>query len=358
MTQVAPGGTIGILGGGQLGRMLAAAAHRLGLKVHIYCQDADEPALDVTPHRTLAAWDDEAALLAFANAVDVVTFEFENVPVATVEFLEKHRPVRPGSKALGVAQDRIKEKWLARDLKAMTANFAGVGSLEELLARIDQMGLPAILKTNRFGYDGKGQAKILERSDAEAAWAAMQNQPSILEGFVPFRSEVSVVAARGGDGAFVPFAVTENVHRNHILHTATAPARLSGDVAAEAADITRRIAEALDYVGVLAVEFFVLAFDGEDVLYVNEIAPRVHNSGHWTQDGAVTSQFEQHIRAVASWPLGSAAMTAPKAVMTNLIGDDVAAWASLAAEPGAHVHLYGKREARPGRKMGHVNRIG
>ncbi len=347
-----PGSTIGILGGGQLARMLALAAAPLGLKCHIYAPEQDSPAFQVSAAQTVAEYDHRASLKAFASVVDVVTYEFENVPVDTVSYLEILLPVRPGSKALGVAQDRIQEKRLARDLGAMTADFGGVNSLEELLARLDQLGMPGILKTTRMGYDGKGQAKINTRDDAALAWAALKSQPAIYETFVNFVSEVSVLVARGPDGRMACFDVTENVHRNHILHTSTVPAAISPELAAEAVFVAQRMAEALDYVGVMGVEFFV----GDDVLYVNEIAPRVHNSGHWTQNACVTSQFEQHIRAVAGWPLGSTRRHSD-AVMTNLLGEDVAIWAALAAEPGAALHLYGKAQARPGRKMGHINRI-
>ncbi|HML29709.1 MAG TPA: 5-(carboxyamino)imidazole ribonucleotide synthase [Hyphomicrobium sp.] len=358
MTAFPPGSTIGILGGGQLGRMLAMAAARLGLKSHIYAPEADSPAFDVTAAHTIAAYEDEAQLAAFANAVDVATYEFENIPVSTVEFLSQHIPVRPGAKALACAQDRMNEKSLARELGAMTAEFVAIDSFSDLTKALDNgFAIPSVLKTRRFGYDGKGQAKILSRADAESSWTAMREQPSILESFVNFRAEVSVVAARGHDGSFKAFDVTENEHRNHILHRSVAPAPLAADVAAEAIAIAQKIAEKLDYVGVFAIEFFLVAENGRDRLYVNEMAPRVHNSGHWTMDGALTSQFEQHIRAVAGWPLGAPALKAPAAEMINLIGDDILAWEKIAAEPGAFFHHYGKKEARPGRKMGHVNRL-
>jgi 5-(carboxyamino)imidazole ribonucleotide synthase len=358
MTAFPPGSTIGILGGGQLGRMLALAAARLGFKSHIYAPDADSPAFDVATSHTIAAYDDEAHLANFAKWVDVVTYEFENIPVRTVEFLSARVPVRPGAIALACAQDRMNEKSLARELGAMTADFVAVDSFADLMRALDNgFAVPSVLKTRRFGYDGKGQAKILTRDDAEAAWAAMRDQPSILESFVNFRAEVSVVAARGRDGAFAAFDVTENEHRNHILHRSVAPAPLAADVADEAVAIARKIAEKLDYVGVFAIEFFLVPENGRDRLFVNEMAPRVHNSGHWTMDGALTSQFEQHVRAVAGWPLGSPALKAPAAEMINLIGDDILAWEKIAAEPGAFFHHYGKKEARAGRKMGHVNRL-
>ncbi|MGQ0671287.1 MAG: 5-(carboxyamino)imidazole ribonucleotide synthase [Hyphomicrobium sp.] len=360
-TPLPPGSTIGILGSGQLGRMLALAAARLGLKCHIYA-DAEGPAFDVAARSTIADYGDEAALTAFADAIGVATYEFENIPVPTVEFLSRRVSVRPGVKALACAQDRINEKRLARELGAETARFSAVDSFSELQSALAEIGTPSILKTRRFGYDGKGQAKILAVDGAAAAWAAMRDQPAILEGFVAFTSEVSVVAARAADGRFEAFDVTENEHRNHILHRSVAPAAIDAATAAEAVGIARRMAEALDYVGVFAIEFFALASGsraagGRQTLYVNEMAPRVHNSGHWTLDGAATSQFEQHIRAVAGWPLGSTARTAPAVEMINLIGDDILRWPEIAAETGACLHHYGKTEVRPGRKMGHVNRL-
>jgi 5-(carboxyamino)imidazole ribonucleotide synthase len=358
MTALPPGSTVGILGGGQLGRMLAMAAARLGFKSHIYAPEADSPAFEVAATHTIAAYEDEAQLAAFAKAVDVATYEFENIPVATVEFLSRQIPVRPGAKALACAQDRISEKTLARDLGAMTAEFVAVDNLGELEKALDGgFAIPSVLKTRRFGYDGKGQAKIFNRKDARAAWATMGEQPSILEAFVDFRAEVSIIAARADDGTFAAFDLTENEHRNHILHRSVAPARLAPDVADEAVAVARKIAERLDYVGVFAIEFFVVNENDRDRLFVNEMAPRVHNSGHWTTDGALTSQFEQHIRAVAGWPLGSTELKAAGAEMINLIGNDILAWPEIAAEPGAFFHHYGKKEVRPGRKMGHVNRL-
>lgn len=357
MTALPPGSVIGILGGGQLGRMLALAAARLGLQTHIYAPEADSPAFDVTSTRTVAAYDDEAALTAFAEAIDVATYEFENIPVKTVEFLAKFVPVRPGAKALACAQDRMSEKTLARQLGAMTADFAQIDSLSELEKVLDGgFAIPSVLKTRRLGYDGKGQAKILKRDDAAAAWSAMRDQASILESFVNFTYEISVVAARGTDGEFRAFEVTENEHRNHILHRSVAPAHIPKAARDDAIAIAQKISEALNYVGVFAIEFFAEVAGNATTLRVNEMAPRVHNSGHWTQDGCETSQFEQHIRAVAGWPLGSTAMTAPAAEMINLIGDEILDWPAIAAEPGAYFHHYGKKEARPGRKMGHINR--
>ncbi|MEQ1716573.1 MAG: 5-(carboxyamino)imidazole ribonucleotide synthase [Hyphomicrobium sp.] len=351
------GSIIGILGGGQLGRMLAMAAARLGLKCHVYAPEADSPAFDVVSSITVAAYDDEKALAAFAASIDAATYEFENIPVATVAFLSKHVPVRPGAKALACAQDRMNEKALARQLGASTAEFAPIDSYDDLLQALTVIPPPCVLKTRRLGYDGKGQAKILHLEDAEAAWDAMRNQPSILESFVHFQLEVSVVAARSVDGEFRAFDVTENEHRNHILHRSLAPARITKAAADEAIATAEKFATTLDYAGVFAIEFFALHQTGKDVLFVNEMAPRVHNSGHWTIDGAVTSQFEQHMRAVAGWPLGSTARKAPAVEMINLIGDDIHAWPEIAADTGAFLHHYGKKEARAGRKMGHVTRL-
>ncbi len=352
MKPLPPGSTIGILGGGQLARMLSLAAANLGLKCHIFAPESESPAFDVSAAKTIATYDDEKALTKFADAVDAITYEFENVPAATVEFLERLKPVRPGSKALAVAQDRLAEKSLARELGAITAAFAPVTTMADLAAAAEATGLPAILKTNRMGYDGKGQAKIMTAADLEPALAAMKGQPAILESFVRFKSEFSVVCARSADGGFAAFDIAENIHLNHILHTSTVPAKIDDELAEEAIYVARRICETLDYVGVMGVEFFL----GDGVIYVNEIAPRVHNSGHWTMNACLISQFEQHIRAVAGWPLGSTTRHSD-VVMTNLLGDDVTDWAALASEAGTAIHLYGKAESRPGRKMGHINRI-
>lgn len=357
MSALAPGSTIGVLGSGQLGRMLALAAARLGFKCHIY-SDVPGPAFDVAADHTIAPYEDEVALAAFARQIDVATYEFENIPVKTVEFLDALVSVRPGAKALACAQDRINEKTLARELGAETAPFAQIDTLADLTRAIDgAIGTPSVLKTRRFGYDGKGQAKILKPDDANAAWATMRDQPSILEGFVTFDREVSVIAARALDGTFRAFEVTENEHRNHILYRSVAPARLSSEAATDALETARKIAQALDYVGVFAIEYFAVTAGGREHVYVNEMAPRVHNSGHWTMDGAETSQFEQHIRAITGWPLGSTRLKAPGAEMINLIGDDILAWEKIAADPGAFLHHYGKAEVRDGRKMGHVNRL-
>ncbi len=347
-----PGSTVGILGGGQLARMLSLAASRLGLDCHIFAPEADSPAFPVSAARTVAAYDDFAALEAFAAKVDVVTYEFENVPGDTAGFLDAHVPVAPGVAALKTAQDRIAEKTFISGLGIPVAPFADVSGLASLEAGLARIGRPAVLKTRRFGYDGKGQTKIYEGTDPAAAFGEIGRQPAILEGFVRFEKEISVIAARSWSGEVAVYDVPENHHENHILKTSTVPARISPAVAEEARAFGSRIIAALDYVGVIGVEMFVA---GDDVI-VNEIAPRVHNSGHWTMDACAVSQFEQHIRAVCGWPLGSPERYGD-VVMTNLLGDDVHRWGELAAEPRVHIHLYGKREARPGRKMGHFNRV-
>jgi len=353
---VHPGMTIGILGGGQLGRMLALAAAELGLSCHIFCPDADSPAFDVAARRTIAPYDDEAALSAFAGSVSVVTFEFENVPAATADFLAARVPVFPNPKALAVAQDRIAEKRLMDELGVAVAPYMEVDTLPAIYSALAKTGRPAVLKTRRFGYDGKGQTIIRVGDDPVAAWRMVGEQPSILEALVPFDKEVSVVLARGRDGTVRTYDLVENEHHAGILRQTTAPATVTAEIATAAAEIGSKIAKTLDFVGVLAVEMFLVEDGGAPRLMVNEIAPRVHNSGHWTQDGCLVSQFEQHIRAITGWPLGDPARHSD-VVMTNLIGDEATAWRMLADEPGARLHLYGKAEARPGRKMGHVNRI-
>ena len=351
-----PGSTIGILGGGQLGRMLALAAARLGFRCHIFSPDPVSPAFDVAARSTVAGYGDASVLSAFARAVDVVTYEFENVDVAAVQRLEGIVPVRPDAKALAVCQDRFAEKSFLRDLGVSTAAFAEVGDRLSLDRAIGTIALPAVLKTRRFGYDGKGQAVIHWADQAGAAHEKMRSEPAILERYVAFQREISIIAVRGADGAFAAYDPAENVHRNGILHTSTVPARISTATAEAASAIAKTILAAFDYVGVIGVEFFVVEERGGERLYVNEIAPRVHNSGHWTEDACAVSQFENHIRAIVGWPLGPTTRHAD-AVMTNLIGREADDWARLAAEPGARLHLYGKREARPGRKMGHVNRM-
>jgi len=349
---LAPLSTIGILGGGQLGRMLASAAAELGFATHIYCPEADCPAAQVANALTIADYDDEAALSKFAKLIDVATYEFENVPDSAVSILENFVPVRPGRKPLAVAQDRLTEKKFLNRIGVATAPFAKVDRAEDMAEAAELVGLPGILKTRRFGYDGKGQVKVDPQTDQSEAFKSIGAAPSILEGFVPFERELSVIIARGVNGDVGAFDAAENEHRNHILWRSHVPGAIPAAQSKKAGEIATAIIEALDYVGVLGVEFFALP-GGE--LLVNEIAPRVHNSGHWTQDAAYVSQFEQHIRAVAGWPLGDPARHSD-VVMENLIGDDAESWDLLASEPNTRIHMYGKAEARPGRKMGHVNR--
>jgi 5-(carboxyamino)imidazole ribonucleotide synthase len=349
-----PEATIGILGGGQLGRMLALAAARLGFKCHIFAPSPDSPAFDVVHRVTCADYNDSEALDRFAADVDVVTYEFENVPAETATFLAARRPVLPDPQVLAITQDRLVEKTFIGGLGIGTASFAAVDGPADLAAAIERIGRPAILKTRRFGYDGKGHAIIRNGSDPAAAWRDIGGQPCILEAFVPFEREVSVVAARAYDGSVECFDVTENEHRDHILKISRVPAALPEAAAAEARRIAETIAQKFNYVGVLAVEMFVLR-DGGEIL-VNEIAPRVHNSGHWTLDGASVSQFEQHIRAVAGWPLAKP-VRCGRVEMTNLIGSEVEEYRAWLKVPGAAVHLYGKAAVRPGRKMGHVTRV-
>jgi len=359
MQRLAPGTTIGILGNGQLGRMLALAAARLGYRTHVYGPDSDSPAELVATVSTVAAYEDEKALGAFADAVDVVTFEFENVPAAAAAYLAAHTQVRPTWRALEVCQDRSKEKQFFASIGAATPPWATVNSLAELKAALTQVKPPAVLKTARLGYDGKGQAKIRDTSEAEAAWQAITGGKdpapgsgfAVLEGFVDFVCEVSVIAARGQDGQVICFEPSENVHANHMLATSTVPARISPTLMAEATAIATRAIQALDLVGLLAVEMFVTA---DQRILCNEMAPRPHNSGHWTQDACGTDQFEQMIRAVAGLPL-SDPMRHADVVMRNLVGPDVNDLDRYLTDPAAHIHLYGKKEARAGRKMGHVN---
>lgn len=353
MTDTLPtGATIGILGGGQLGRMLSVAASRLGFRTHIYEPAANPPAGHVADTVTTAAYDDLDALARFAASVDVVTYEFENIPTDALDVLERTHPIRPNRRALAVSQDRIAEKDFLTSLGLTTAPYAAVDSLDDLHHAIGRVGTPAILKTTRLGYDGKGQARLKSPADAEAAFAAMNGAPSVLEGFIDFSHEISVIAARGTDGSVACFDPGENVHKDGILSTTTVPARLSPSQRTDAILLAARILNALDYVGVMGVELFVTRAG----LIVNEIAPRVHNSGHWTQNGCAVDQFEQHIRAVAGWPLGDGSRHSD-VVMENLIGDDILRVPAIAKEKNAALHLYGKAEARPGRKMGHVNRI-
>ncbi|WP_424965473.1 5-(carboxyamino)imidazole ribonucleotide synthase [Dinoroseobacter sp. S375] len=347
-----PGAVIGILGGGQLGRMLSMAAARLGFRCHIFEPGANPPAGQVAEKVVTAPYEDLDALRAFAEGVDVITYEFENIPTEALDALEALRPIHPGRMALAKSQDRLVEKAFLQGLGLTTAPFAPVDDAESLRAALAEIGAPAILKTRRLGYDGKGQARIQSPEEAEAALEAMAGAPAILEGFVNFSHEVSVIAARGQDGAVACYDPGENVHRDGILATTTVPARLRQSQRMDAVILAGQILNALDYVGVMGVELFVTPGG----LVVNEIAPRVHNSGHWTQTGCVVDQFEQHIRAVAGWPLGDGQRHAD-VVMENLIGDDMDKVPALAAERDTALHLYGKAETRAGRKMGHANRL-
>jgi 5-(carboxyamino)imidazole ribonucleotide synthase len=345
-----PGATIGILGGGQLGRMLAVAAARLGLHAHIYDPDPHAPAAEVARRATHAPWSDTAAITTFAQAVDVVTYEWENVPAPALDTIAALRPIRPNRRALETSQDRIAEKTFLNELGLQTAPWAPV--LDGIAGAVAQVGTPAILKTARMGYDGKGQTRLTDPAQAEGAWAALDRQPCVLEGLVDFTCEISVIAARGADGRVAAYDPGLNVHQGGILRTTTIPAGLPARTTTDAVLIAGRILNALGYVGVMGVELFVT----RQGLMVNEIAPRVHNSGHWTQNGCAVDQFEQHIRAVAGWPLGDGSRHSD-VTMENLIGEDIARVPALAAEPGTALHLYGKAEARAGRKMGHVNRV-
>lgn len=354
MTALAPGSTIGILGGGQLGRMTALAAARLGYRCHVFAPEADGPGMQVAAARTVAAYEDAAALARFAAAVDVVTFEFENVPAAALDALEGRVPCRPGLGALRVAQDRVLEKRFLAEAGLEVAPWREVRSREELADAVAALGLPAVLKTTRMGYDGRGQAVLRTAAEADAAWERLAPRPLVLEAFVPFGREVSAIAARGADGAVVTFEATENRHRQHILDLSIAPAPVGEGVARAARAGAARVAESLGLVGVLALEMFLLA-DGR--LVANEIAPRPHNSGHWTMDACLCGQFEMAVRAVAGLPLLQPGRY-HDAVMKNLVGpEEFARWEALAGQPDVALHLYGKAEARAGRKLGHATRL-
>ncbi|USG62894.1 5-(carboxyamino)imidazole ribonucleotide synthase [Sneathiella marina] len=353
MTLIAPGGHIGILGDGQLGRMMALAAAEMGYFVHIFGQEENSPAAQVAHRSTIARYDDKIALQAFANSVDVITLEFENIPTDTITFLNDFVPVRPSRKVLEVTQDRLLEKSFVNNLGIGTAPFANVESIEELTNAVQQIGTPAILKTRRLGYDGKGQTKIDHASKIDTAWAEMKDAPSILEGFVNFRLEISVIVARSASGDIKTYIPVENRHKNHILDITLAPADISNAVTKRAKEIAHTIAAKINLIGLLAVEMFVTA--DEDVL-VNELAPRPHNSGHWTIEACATSQFQQIIRAVCGLPLGDPARHS-NATMINLIGDDIERWSDIMDDAKNSLHLYGKAESRTGRKMGHVTKL-
>jgi len=354
MSPLPPNATIGLVGGGQLGRMSALAAARLGYRCHILTREVDSPATQVSHAVTISDYSDPVSLRAFAAAVDVISFEFENVSAEGLDLLASLRPVRPAPSVLRISQDRIEEKTFLNNAGVATAPWVSVTSPDELTAAVRRLGLPAVLKTTRLGYDGKGQAMLRSVDDLEAAWARLHPKPLVLEGFIDFAQEVSVVIARGADGAVACFDAVENRHRDHILDVTLAPARISQPIAQAAQVIARRVVEALDLIGLLAVEMFL---DKTGALLVNEIAPRPHNSGHWTIDACPASQFELHIRAIADLPLPLATRHSD-AVMKNLIGPEgVALWSAALATPGIIPHLYGKAEALPGRKMGHVTRL-
>jgi len=354
--RLAPGATIGILGGGQLGRMLAMAGARLGLKSRIYSDVVDAPAADVAAGLTVGSYTDAQALARFAAEVDAVTYEFENVPVAAADAVSPVVPVFPPRAALAATQDRLIEKQTLAGLGIPVAPHRAVDSTADLVAAMTELGTPMLLKTRRFGYDGKGQVMVEADADPAATLAALGGVPSIAEGLIKFTREISVLAVRGQDGEMRFYDCPENRHADGILRTSTVPAAIVPRVAELARTHARTLAEALDYVGLVAVEMFHIEGSDGGRLVVNEVAPRVHNSGHWTIDACLCSQFESHMRAVAGWSLGSTERHSD-CVMENLIGHDVEAWAALAAEPGTAVHLYGKTDARPGRKMGHVTRL-
>lgn len=358
MTMIPPGSAIGILGGGQLGRMTALAAAALGYRCHIFSPEKDAPAAHVADAATVAAYTDAKALAKFASQVAVVTYEFENIPYAPVAELAQKVPVRPSAEVLRITQDRLREKDFVNGAGVGTAKYRPVGGLPDLIAAVEEIGRPAVLKTARLGYDGKGQVPIRTEADVGPAWEALTKAmpapvEGILEGFVEFEREISAIVARGVDGKTASYVAVENRHEHHILAQTIAPARVPFETARRAEGIARHIAEKIDLVGIMGVEMFVGA-DG--TLLVNELAPRPHNSGHWTIDACVTSQFEQVVRAICGLPLGNPRRHSD-AVMDNLIGDAVNRWPDILKDPDAKLHLYGKREVRPGRKMGHVTRL-
>jgi 5-(carboxyamino)imidazole ribonucleotide synthase len=348
-----PGSVIGVLGGGQLGRMTALAAARLGYRTHIYTTEADSPGAQVTPLVTIAALDDSAALSRFAAEVDVVTYETENIPLEALDHILPHAPVHPGVEVLRVAQDRLREKDYLREVEVATAQYREITNAAALGRAVRDFGGRGVLKTVRMGYDGKGQVMITPESDPKRAWAAMGGELGILEAYVDYRCEISVIVVRSETGALATYPAVENQHVNHILDTTIAPARVLPEVAMRAEAIARHIAERLGVIGVLAVEMFVTQ---ENDILVNELAPRPHNSGHWTIDACYTSQFEQLVRAICGLPLGSTDSHSD-AIMKNLIGADIDRWRDPLSEPLMKLHLYGKRDAPPGRKMGHVTRL-
>jgi 5-(carboxyamino)imidazole ribonucleotide synthase len=348
-----PGAVIGILGGGQLGRMTVLAAARLGYRCHVFAPEPDCPAAQVTNLATIAAYEDTDALTRFARAVDVITIEFENLPLGPVVELARAKPVRPAPEALAICQDRAKEKTFLHRIGAPTTRYWVVRDARDLARALEEHGGRAVLKTARFGYDGKGQLPVHSGADSGAAWQALGAEAGVLEAWVDFAAELSVITARAADGEMVSYPPVQNHHEDHILARTIAPAPIAPELAAEAIALAERIATALEIVGLLAVEMFVTR---DHRLLVNELAPRPHNSGHWTIDACAVSQFEQLVRAVCGLPLGAPAPFAG-AVMDNLLGAAAGGWLDLLTEPGARVHLYGKREIRPGRKLGHVTRL-
>ena len=362
LKRLEPGSTIGVLGGGQLGRMLSMAAARIGMRCHIYSDADTSPAAEVSAECVTGEYTDAARLEEFARNVDVITYEFENVPVETAKLLQRFGPVYPPPKALEISQDRLEEKTFIRDLGIEVAPFAAVDDKSSLQMAVETVGVPSILKTRRLGYDGKGQARLSKASEAEAALDQLGGVASILEGMISFHAEVSVLLVRGGHSGeasgptLVAYDIPRNTHRDGILHQSIVPMDMNASLRGECVGIATKIADALDYVGVLAVEMFLVKDGNSQIPIVNEIAPRVHNSGHWTMDACFVDQFENHMRAICGWPLGSPTRY-NDVVMTNLIGDDVHLWPELAQTDEHCLHLYGKHEARPGRKMGHVNRL-
>ncbi|MFK8035384.1 MAG: 5-(carboxyamino)imidazole ribonucleotide synthase [Hyphomicrobiales bacterium] len=353
-THLSPGARIGILGGGQLGAMLAGAASEMGFQPHIYAPEPNSPAFQRAGLKTCETYENTEQLLKFARSVDVVTYEFENVPIAPLSSIESIVAIRPGIQALRTAQDRLAEKEFLAAANVPLASFKSVESQEELAQAVELIGYPCVLKTRRFGYDGKGQLILRSQEQLNGAFDQLGGGACVLEMFVPFFAETSLIAARGLDGTVTSYEMALNTHENHILKTTELPSGLPKQILAEAAVLANSILSKLNYVGVMGIEFFVAGTEENPLLLVNEIAPRVHNSGHWTQDGALIDQFEQHIRAIAGWPLGNCDRHSD-VTMVNLIGNDVENWSACAANPNFRVHLYGKDEARPGRKMGHVN---
>lgn len=351
-----PGSRLGIVGGGQLARMIALSAAELGIVSHIFTPESHSPGSDVAAQITQADYDDETALATFADSVDIITYEFENVPARTAALLASRRPLHPNVDALATTQDRLLEKEFISGLDLPVASFHKIDTLEDLTQGVQILGLPCILKTRRFGYDGKGQSKIMPTDNLRLAFDDMAGAPAILEAYIPFTREISVVAARTARGEFCAFDICENVHRDHILQFTHVPANIQKTTAEMAISSAKKIADALQYVGVIAVEMFVVGADSDETIIVNEIAPRVHNSAHWTIDGANTSQFQQHVRAICGLPLGSVTRRGT-IEMENIVGDATERWLEFLAEPNTHLHLYGKRETRPGRKMGHVTRV-